>query len=573
MDKKTLLAIVICVGIWLVWTMFFMETPKDTASTDGGVSQAGKISDASSTKAEKGTANKAAKENGGSSEYEKEKPPEQRPEEKTVILKNSVMVATFTSRGAALKELLLPEYKERDEKKKTEDLGPENLISIEKEEKLPLTIRFRGEKSSFRIKKYSDWEIISKTEKDVVFRYMDKSDQTVPTITKKFSIKPDSYVMNMEVTIENRSDSSATEQIMVDLYAMYAPSVQTGCAGAPSLPRTPMCMNGENVIPSSSGCGSATQMKPGESKEAEPNINWTAINEQYFVLAVIPLDAKESVCHIEAMKDNSLVSSVMYPEKVIPPGASETHEFEIFAGPKKMSLLRSVKTGSGADAKLSATVDYGWFSFLCHPMLWLLKIFYSFLGNYGLAIILLTIVIKIVLLPLTNKSMKSMAEMSKLKPLMEELKKKYGDDKQKLNQEMMELYKTHHVNPMGGCFPMLLQMPIWIALYRMLYSSVELYQAPFIPGWLSDLSFKDPYYILPVILGAAMFLQQHLSPTSADSQQAKMMKYLMPAFMTFIMINLPSGLVLYILINSVLSIFHQMYYNKKILNTAVVTES
>ncbi len=559
MDKKTLLAIVICVGIWLVWSMFFMETPKEPISTDGGVS-------INSEKVQGATEEKSK---GSELAQDTEKPPENRPVEQTVNLKNKFMVATFTTRGAALKKLLLPEFKERDEKKKPEELGPQNLVSTSNESKLPLTIRFRDEKTSFKIKKYTDWQLVSKNEKEVVFRYSNPSDPTIPTITKKFSIEPNSYSMNLEVTLDNRSDSSTTEQMMVNLYALYAPSVQTGCAGAPSLPRTPMCMNGDNVIPSSSGCTSSAKLKPGEAKNAEPNINWTAINEQYFVLAVIPTGVKQSFCHIEALQDNSLVSSVMYPEKVIPPGASETHKFEIFAGPKRMSLLKKVKNGNGGDSKLSATVDYGWFSFLCHPMLWLLKIFYSFLGNYGLAIILLTIVIKIVLLPLTNKSMKSMAEMSKLKPLMEELKQKYGDDKQKLNQEMMALYKTYGINPMGGCFPMLLQMPIWIALYRMLYSSVELYQAPFIPGWLSDLSFKDPYYILPVVLGAAMFLQQHMSPTSADSQQAKMMKYLMPAFMTFIMINLPSGLVLYILINSVLSIFHQMYYNKKTQDQAI----
>ena len=148
-----------------------------------------------------------------------------------------------------------------------------------------------------------------------------------------------------------------------------------------------------------------------------------------------------------------------------------------------------------------------------------------------------------------------------------------GDDKQRLNQEMMALYKTHKINPMGGCFPMLLQMPIWIALYRMLYSSVELYQAPFIPGWLMDLSYRDPYFILPIMLGGMMFLQQWLSPTAADSQQAKMMLYIMPGFFTFIMLYLPSGLVLYIFVNSALSIVHQLVYNKKLKTPAVTTSS
>ena len=235
-------------------------------------------------------------------------------------------------------------------------------------------------------------------------------------------------------------------------------------------------------------------------------------------------------------------------------------------GPKRFNLLDEIKSGldpeKGPKAGLTEAVDYGWFAVICHPMLWLLKAFYKIFGNWGVAIIFLTIIVKILLLPLNQKSMKSMKDMAKLKPLIDDLKKKYPDDKQKLNQEMMGLYKSHKINPMGGCFPMLLQMPIWIALYRMLYSAVELYQTPFIPGWVDDLSLRDPYFVMPVVLGATMFLQQKISPTSADSQQAKMMLYAMPIMFTFIMLYLPSGLVLYIFVNSLLTIGHQLFYNR-----------
>jgi YidC/Oxa1 family membrane protein insertase len=195
-------------------------------------------------------------------------------------------------------------------------------------------------------------------------------------------------------------------------------------------------------------------------------------------------------------------------------------------------------------------------------MLWLLKTFYAWIGNYGMAIILLTIIIKLATLPLNQKVMKSQRRMTALKPMMEDLKKKYADDKQRLNQETMALFKSHKVNPMGGCFPMLIQMPIWFALYRMLYSAVELYQTTFIAGWIDDLAYRDPYYIMPLVLGVGMFLQQKLSPTTVDSQQAKMMLYFMPIFFTFIMLFCPAGLVLYILINSALSIGHQVLYNR-----------
>jgi len=146
---------------------------------------------------------------------------------------------------------------------------------------------------------------------------------------------------------------------------------------------------------------------------------------------------------------------------------------------------------------------------------------------------------------------------------MDQIREKYKDDKERLNQEIMNLYKTHKINPLGGCFPMLLQMPIWIALYRMLYSSVELYQAPFIPGWIDDLSWRDPWFIMPVLLGVTMFVQQKITPSTMDSQQAKMMLYIMPVFFTFIMLYLPSGLVLYIFVSSLLSIGQQIWMNRK----------
>ncbi len=563
MDKKTVMAIVLCVVVWIIWSTLFMETPGPPRGVDGGIADGGVAFDA-----ERGPKDRA--EDSRVAGKPEESPPAERPDEGTATIANELLKATFTSRGASLKSLKLARFKERDETKSEDQLGQEDLISTEDESILPLGIRFRKENTSFELGSYTDWQIVRKKSEEVVFRYVNPKDSQVPVITKTFTVKPDSYLIELAVELENRSESSVKEQIILDMFAEYSPPVQTGCFGVPAAPRTPMCMKGEEVFPSASGCESGAKMNPGEVRSEEPDISWTGISEQYFLMAAIPLGVEQSVCRLEARHDNTMVASLMYPEKDIPPGDTARHLFRFFLGPKQMDLLKQVKggtviSGAGQDdrsARLDSSIDYGWFSFLCHPMLWLLKNFYSFLGNYGLAIILLTIVIKIVLLPLTNKSMKSMAEMAKLKPLMEELKKKYGDDKQRLNQEMMNLYKTHKINPAGGCFPMLLQMPIWIALYRMLYSSVELYQAPFIKGWLSDLSFRDPYFIMPIVLGATMFLQQKLSPTAADTQQAKMMLYMMPAFFTFIMLYLPSGLVLYIFVNSVLSIAHQWTYNR-----------
>jgi YidC/Oxa1 family membrane protein insertase len=225
-------------------------------------------------------------------------------------------------------------------------------------------------------------------------------------------------------------------------------------------------------------------------------------------------------------------------------------------GPKSLDMVRGAPYLPGLDD----SIDYGWFSFLAVPMLRIMQFFHSLIPVWGLAIILLTVLVKLVMLPLTHWSTVSMRRMSALKPLMDEINEKYKDDKQRKNQAIMELYKTHKVNPLGGCFPILLQMPIWIALYRMLGASAELYHVQFL--YLPDLTAKDPYYILPAILGISMFIQQKMTPTTADATQAKIMLFGMPIMFTVFMLFLPSGLNLYIFVNTVLSIAQQQVTNR-----------
>lgn len=549
MDKKTILAVVLCIGVWLVWQAIFVKPPKKPGNADGGLDGA---------VAHQGPAN-ANKKAAGAVDTVKTKstPPAERPAEQTVTLETKSYKATWSSRGANLKSMILKDYKEREEGKKASQWGPEELVSTSDETRRPFSISFRGEKTSFKLPEYTDWQLERKTKDSLTFRYDITNDKYNIVITKSYKISRIDYVIDLQVGIKNLGTQSLSEQIILNNYAGYQKVQSSGCVGARQTPRSPTCMaNGELVT---------VKAEPGKAASAEPNVLWTGINEQYFLLASVAMGVDKAVCKMEATHDETMIAKLMYPENDIPPGGNAVHDFKLYAGPKRLSLMEKVKGGTGSneqDAQLVKSVDFGWFSFLCHPLLWLLKMFYNLVGNYGIAIIFLTIVIKIVLLPLTQKSMRSMKEMTKLKPLMDDLKKRCGDDKQRLNQEMMKLYKTHKVNPMGGCLPMLLQMPIWFALYRMLYSSIELYQMPFIKGWIDDLSYRDPYFIMPIVLGLAMFLQQKLSPTTADSQQAKMMMYAMPIFMTFIMLYLPSGLVLYIFINSLLSIGHQLIYNR-----------
>jgi YidC/Oxa1 family membrane protein insertase len=553
MEKKTIIAIVLCIAVWLLWSALFVEPPKRAPvdlPADGGTTKAETAVGDGKEAADSGEEKKDQKEEEG-------KAPAERAEERLARIETERFEAVWSTRGASLKTFRLLEYMDRQPDGSKSENEQENLVSTEDEKSRPFTIRFRAEKTDFKLPKYTDWSLVEEKEDRVVFRFTDPGSEKTPIITKRYTLSKEKNLFDLEVELQNRSESSITEQIVLDTYAGYETVQASGCMGAPRVPRSPVCLVNDELM--------EVEPKPGTGKTGEPAVLWTGINEQYFLMAAIAMGVDKAVCEVEAGHKGLLTASLMYPEVVIPPGGSVTHRYRLFAGPKRLNLLENVRGGTGnadQDARLDESVDFGWLGFLCHPMLWLLKEFFGLVGNYGIAILFLTIVIKIILLPLTQKSMKSMKEMAKLKPMMDELKKKYGDDKQRLNQEMMALYKSHKINPMGGCFPLLLQMPIWIALYRMLYSAVELYQTSFIPGWIDDLSFRDPYYIMPIVMGASMFLQQRLSPTSADTSQAKMMMYAMPIFFTFIMLYLPSGLVLYIFVNSILSIGHQLVYNK-----------
>ena len=287
--------------------------------------------------------------------------------------------------------------------------------------------------------------------------------------------------------------------------------------------------------------------------------------------ALIPAEKTSASMQVTKAAFNTLTNTVVLDEVSIAAGQSQSFAFKAFYGPKQTNLLRAY------DHNLDKAINFGWFDFLAKPALWFMNMIYSVIPNYGIAIILLTMMTKIILWPLGNKSYKSMNEMKRMQPLMAEIREKYKDDKKKMNEEMMGLYRTYKINPMGGCLPMLVQLPVFLALYNMLYGAIELRHAPFV-GWINDLSspdrlfsfgfsipFMEPPYgipVLTVIMGATMFLQQKMSPPPGDPAQAKIMLFL-PIIFTFIFINFPAGLVLYWLINNILSIAQQYYIQKK----------
>jgi YidC/Oxa1 family membrane protein insertase len=297
------------------------------------------------------------------------------------------------------------------------------------------------------------------------------------------------------------------------------------------------------------------------------DVRWFGVVHRYFLFAAAPTEAEKEQRTCASHLADGRVPGMMEtrlswtPAWELGPETTITRRMLVYAGPKILDKLEdTAKLEGGKQANLSAAVDLGWFSFIARPMLWLLRVFHGWVGNWGIAIIMLTFVVKLITLYWTQKSMRSMKAMSRLKPKIDELREKYKDDKQRQNVEMMNLYKAHKINPLGGCLPMLLQMPVWFALYATLGAAAELFQARF--AWMQDLTKPDPYYIIPVALTVLMFLQAKISPAAVDSAQQKMMMYAMPLMFGGFSLFFPSGLGVYIMTNTVLSMAHQYYMNK-----------
>ena len=301
--------------------------------------------------------------------------------------------------------------------------------------------------------------------------------------------------------------------------------------------------------------------KVAEDKTKAPityNVNggWVAWLQHYFVTAWIPQPGQNN--SVLARKDSKGNYIIGYtgPAMTVAPGAKAETSATLYAGPKSQAVLKELSPG------LELTVDYGILWFIAQPIFWLLQHIHSIVGNWGWSIIFLTMLIKGIFFPLSAASYKSMARMRAVAPKLAALKEQHGDDRQKMSQAMMELYKKEKINPLGGCLPILVQMPVFLSLYWVLLESVEMRQAPFML-WITDLSIKDPFFILPIIMGATMFIQQRLNPTPPDPMQAKVMK-MMPIIFTFFFLWFPAGLVLYWVVNNVLSISQQWYITRKI---------
>ena len=365
-------------------------------------------------------------------------------------------------------------------------------------------------------------------------------------ITKRYRFYPNRYEVNVDWILENDTDQKLVGNAIMTL--VNKPSLIKEKSKYGHHDFSADIMKGNSII-------RKKLKKLKRPVRIEGAIKWASLNEKYFVMLLSP----EGVAFNEVLlkpKNKALTAELVATSVVIDPGRKAQYQFKMYNGPKLLSNLK--RFGKNADK----VIDYGWFGIIARPLMQFLNLTHGFTHNYGIDIIILTILIKIIFWPLTHKSYKSMSDMQKIQPLMQKLREQYKDNKERLNQEMMRLYKQHKVNPLGGCLPMLLQIPVFFALYKALLISVELRHAPFI-WWIHDLSAKDPYYITPIIMGVTMLIQQKMTPSTGDPKMAKMM-LIMPIVFTFMFLNFPSGLVIYWLINNVLSIGQQMYTNRKL---------
>ncbi|HUQ76345.1 MAG TPA: membrane protein insertase YidC, partial [Burkholderiales bacterium] len=374
-------------------------------------------------------------------------------------------------------------------------------------------------------------------------------------VTKKFVFHRGSYLIDVAYEVANRSaqpiSPTAYFQFMRDPNAPSEEAAQTSAFAGVTTFTGPAVYTAESKF-LKVGFDDIAKGKATHPKQAKDG--WLAMVQHYFVSAWLPQDGVAREYYTSKVADNRFTAGVKVPVGTVAPGAAATVTVPLYVGPQETDTLEKVAPG------LNLVVDYGWLYVLAAPLFWILKWIHGLVGNWGWSIILLTVLIKLVFYPLNAKAGRSMAQMKVLGPKMEKLKQLYGEDRQKMNQAMMELYRTEKINPLGGCLPIVVQIPVFIALYWVLLASIELRHAPWL-GWIQDLSAPDPYFILPVIYAVSMFVQTKLNPQPADPVQAKVM-LMMPIVFSVFFLFFPSGLVLYWVVQNLLSIVQQWHINR-----------
>jgi len=479
--------------------------------------------------------------------------------EEEIKVETPLYQAIFTNKGATIKSFKLKKYKTTLE----HDSPLVDLINIKDNSADFLSVNFDagGTAADSNAVFYSaSQDSINLAEgaspKDLTFR---SPATNGVSIDQTFRFYPDKYTIDLYIILTNNTGAPVSGNIKTSLKNMPP----EGKKSYSSFTGATLLLNNKYE-----------QHKPSKMKEGKSisgQIGWIAYESDYFISSIIPEDQKEGEFYGLTMPSGIISAAYISPSISVNASGRASSGYTLYFGPRDQDILKT------AGKKLERAINFGFFNIIAKPLHFLLRFFNKYVDNYGVSIIILTILIKIIFWPLTHKSFVSMKEMQKLQPLMVKIREKYKDDREQMQRELMGLYKTYKVNPMGGCLPILIQIPVFFALYKLLYASIELRQAPFML-WIQDLSAPDrlftfpfsvpfmyaPYGIpvLTLLMGASMFLQQKMSPPPGDPAQAKMMMFL-PILFTFMFINFPSGLVLYWLVNNLISIGQQYRIKKR----------
>ena len=561
MDKKTILAVVLSLTVFLAYQMFFATPPPPKQAAPAQESkQVSKDTAAKplATPATAATPKSAA---------EKEDAP------KDIKVETENYTAIFSTRGGALKSFQLKGY-QKECTECTDDIYPKiknfvtgqnqpakakskdliELVAVNEAMPYPLAITFPETAAEIAADSIYDADVIkldmknAKEKQRLVFSRIFNGKIKVEKI---FTFNPDNYSIALDVKVSNLTDTPMTQIPHLNWYQYVDPKrVEDSYGHEGPVAYVSKSIKRKKV----SDISTDTNLGP--------DVSWGGFENKYFMALIIPQDP--SLTSINMSKDSSNMVSldIKRTKSIIPPDQSGLFSYALFIGPKDYTLLK--KQGISLEEAIEFDSFIPGLKWLSIALLFFVKFLHQYFSNYGVAIIILTILIKIIFWPLGNISYRSMKEMQKLQPKINELKEKYKNDKSKIGQETMALYRSHKVNPMSGCLPILIQIPVFIGLYNTLLYAIELRHSPFF-WWIQDLSAKDPYYITPIIMGATQFIQQKMTPTVGDPMQAKIM-LLMPVVFTFIFLNFPAGLVIYWLLNNILSIGQQYYINRKLTN-------
>jgi YidC/Oxa1 family membrane protein insertase len=471
--------------------------------------------------------------------------------QKLFRLEDDRVVVSFTDLNTAMVSVQV-----KGERYLDEEGNPFELVTADKEAYLPLAPVFSGVK----VPPDARWRVVESSNDKLRFQWAGDG----VSVTRTWELAEPPY--QLRSSIEVRNDDSRARSVGLDITSAHyvrREDEKGGFFGRPSPALSHgICQHADETIREDrDGLLSEDPARPLQPHSYGPGIDYVALSSVYFAIVAAPEGETAERCDLLTTErggslkepDGSLFEATLaYAPQEVGTGETVTFRTAVYAGPKDFDALEQF----GHQA--SNIIDLGWFSFIAKGMSWLLRTIYGFVGNWGVAIILLTLLVRVLLLPAVIPQFRNMAKQRALKPEIDKINELYKDDREKKGAAMMELWRKHKVNPLGGCLPVLLQMPIFFALYQTLSTSIELYHAPFVLWWV-DLSSPDPMYVLPVMLGALMFVQQKLTPVQMDATQAKVMLYAMPLMMTFFMLLLPTGLCLYMVTSSAIGITQQRY--------------